>query len=285
VLSDPSYTGERSLAGVPIAGLEQYRAGMESLWTLMVSGQAQEQGLCTQEELDMYQQAFDEAGEAFVGEIIDYCVEKYADERTVDAVGVDAETVKSSQGYQTAFAMWCWQFASGMNSDGLFCTLGDMEYDLETAPPTKSDFWALIKDTYGTDMSEQGIDYEKVPDGSSIQELLGQVIEQQYPQLLRMIATGESADSISGIEIIDEKTFSVTTTMLTDALENIIIVPEEDYPELEKGYVIPQLQAEGGSGAGKFTPESFTQGQLVLVPNENYFGTGASVDKLIYQVG
>ena len=287
VLADPAYTGERGIGGLPIEGMQEYRAGMSPLWTIISAdfraGTEQGSEYYTQDELDEFRAAFDTAGQAFVGEIVEYCAQKYADSRTEDAVGVDAETVKTDEGYKTAFAMWCWQFASGLNDQGLFCTLGGKEYDLKTNPPTKADFWELITDTYGYDMSEQGIDYEKAPEGATIEEHLQLAIEQQYPELNRMVATGQSAAEISGIEKIDEKSFSVTTTQMTDGLEDIIIVPMKDYPELEKGNVSPVLSAQGGRGAGKYMLESFSQGQAVLVPNENYFGIGSSVDRLIYK--
>ena len=32
--------------------------------------------------------------------------------------GVDAETVRTNENYRTAFAMWCWQFARGLDENG-----------------------------------------------------------------------------------------------------------------------------------------------------------------------
>ncbi|MBQ8975057.1 MAG: hypothetical protein IJ072_04965, partial [Oscillospiraceae bacterium] len=162
IICDPMYTfAHPDGPARVIYGTDEYQTGYTPVYTYILSdlqnGVAPDGTYYPQEDSDLFAQALRDAGIRFVNEIIDYCAEQYADEKSMGALGVDARTVRDNEGYRTAFAMWCWQFASGLNNDGLFSTLGGGEYDLSVSGPTPADFWQAIFTTYCYDMSDQGI--------------------------------------------------------------------------------------------------------------------------------
>ena len=117
VLSDPTYDGSSTLYSQAIVGMEEYRAGMDTLFNLLCAAGRDNADFTNWDEAT--QTAFwadvDQAGEKFAQEIVDYCV----------AEGI-ATTV--------AEAAAAWGF------DGL------------AADATAADFFALMVETYGGDL-------------------------------------------------------------------------------------------------------------------------------------
>ena len=76
VLSDPAYDGSSTFYTLPIRGMEDYRAGMDTLFNLLSAAGRDNADFTNWEEAT--QTAFwadiDQAGEKFVQEIVDYCV-------------------------------------------------------------------------------------------------------------------------------------------------------------------------------------------------------------------
>ena len=75
VLCDPTYDGSSTIYAMPIEGMEEYRSGMESLASLLISAGRDNEDF-TYWDADT-QAAFwadiDQAGAAFAQEIVDYC--------------------------------------------------------------------------------------------------------------------------------------------------------------------------------------------------------------------
>ena len=75
VLCDPTYDGSSTIYAMPIEGMEEYRSGMESLASLLISAVRDNEDF-TYWDADT-QAAFwadiDQAGAAFAQEIVDYC--------------------------------------------------------------------------------------------------------------------------------------------------------------------------------------------------------------------
>ena len=75
VLCDPTYDGSSTIYAMPIEGMEEYRSGMESLASLLISAGRDNEDF-TYGDADT-QAAFwadiDQAGAAFAQEIVDYC--------------------------------------------------------------------------------------------------------------------------------------------------------------------------------------------------------------------
>lgn len=89
VLSDPTYDGSSTLYGQPILGMEEYRAGMATLSSLI--GAAGEENtdftLWTQEQQDAFWAAVNEGGAAFAQEIVDYMMQNGATDVASAAAG------------------------------------------------------------------------------------------------------------------------------------------------------------------------------------------------------
>lgn len=77
VYLDPSYDGATTLYAAPIQGLEAYRSGMETLFSLLVKAGRENTdfSLWTEETQTAFWNDLDQAGAAFAQEIADYCVQ------------------------------------------------------------------------------------------------------------------------------------------------------------------------------------------------------------------
>ena len=77
VLSDPTYDGSSTLYSIPIKGMEDYRAGMSTLMSLLYSAGKDNKdfSLWDEETQTKFWTDLETAGTAFAQEIIDYCKE------------------------------------------------------------------------------------------------------------------------------------------------------------------------------------------------------------------
>jgi len=83
VLSDPTYDGSSTFFALPIKGMEEYRAGMETQLSLMLKAGRDNTDFTnwTEEDQTKFWEDLDKAGAAFVQEIVDFCVENdYAED-------------------------------------------------------------------------------------------------------------------------------------------------------------------------------------------------------------
>jgi len=88
VLCDPTYDGSSTLYAQPIIGMDEYRAGMESVSSLILSADRDASSEYYTDELrDAYWAAIDAAGEDFVGGILSYC-EPYGATTVAEAMGM-----------------------------------------------------------------------------------------------------------------------------------------------------------------------------------------------------
>ncbi len=77
VLADPTYDGPSTLYSIPIKGMEEYRAGMATLMSLIYSAGKDNTDFTYWDEATQkkFWEDLDKAGTAFAQEIIDYCKE------------------------------------------------------------------------------------------------------------------------------------------------------------------------------------------------------------------
>lgn len=88
VLCDPTYDGSSTLYAQPIVGVEEYRAGVESVSSLILAADRDASSeYYTDEQRDAYWAAIDAAGEDFVGGILSYC-EAYGATTVAEAMGM-----------------------------------------------------------------------------------------------------------------------------------------------------------------------------------------------------
>ena len=314
LVADPMYAVlAPDRAESSVYGTDEYRAGWHPLYAVILSDlqaaqsaaaeeaspnpesgvptpdlaeTAEKNAAYTAEDAEKFNAALERAGMLFVDEIVDYCLERYADEKAVAAVGVDAATVRSDDNYKVAFAMWCWQFASGLNDDGIFCTLGGGEYDLSVKGPTAYDFWQTIFNTYGYNMSDQGIDYEK--SGQGIDELLRQVIVRDCPDLCRCIPVEPDTPSyeyVYGVTKEDERTVTVHVSSLAGAPNDVFVVPDQTYGPHEKGDLMQLLAGTEAFGPGPYDLESFTPEETVLVRRDEPGLIRGTADRIVIRPG
>ncbi len=120
VYSDPTYDGAASVFSLPILGMEDYRSGMESLFSLLSKAGRSNKDFSLWDEAT--QNAFwadvDQAGAKFVQDICDYCV----------AAGY------ANAGDPVGTIMGVWGFPAG-------------------ADATTADIFKIMYDTYGGDLA------------------------------------------------------------------------------------------------------------------------------------
>jgi peptide/nickel transport system substrate-binding protein len=215
VYADPAYDGSAAFNTLPISGLEEYRAGMSSLWSLILADIAAGKDTSASkyynaENAADFKKAFQTAGIAFTREIVDFCVANYLAEYAETATGFTADEVRANPGLQVAMGEYLWGYADGLGDDGLFRNIAGKTYDLKAGQyPTIEEYWELILDTYGYDLSDKGINYESV--STSISDFIGDTLLASYPELTVFVRTGDSAPNITGIEKTGD--YSVRVTM------------------------------------------------------------------------
>ncbi|HAC61492.1 MAG TPA: ABC transporter substrate-binding protein, partial [Lachnospiraceae bacterium] len=179
VLVDPTYDGSSTIYALPIEGMEEYRSGMQTKLELLLATERagyEANDNFTEDEYNAFWTAFDAAGEKFAQEIVDYCIanEYNAPEDSVAACA----------------ANWGYELAEDA---------------------TAADFFAKIVETYGYDISDDGINYETA--GTSFTDFLtGELGEETMLDLGKGIETGSGAPNVSGLTRIDDYTVNLHMT-------------------------------------------------------------------------
>ena len=171
VLCDPTYDGSSTLFAQPIEGMEEYRAGMDTLFNLIAAAGPDNTDY-TYWNADT-QTAFwadlNQAGEKFAQEIVDYCV--------AAGYGKDSKDVATAAG--------AWGF--------------ELKKDA-----TAADFFAAMSEAYAGDYASLNSTESA---GSSLFDLM-----EGYSNYTIGVKTGDSAESITGIQKIDDYNMRVVMT-------------------------------------------------------------------------
>ncbi|MBQ9858979.1 MAG: hypothetical protein IJO77_08270 [Oscillospiraceae bacterium] len=299
VLADPSYDGYSSFGKLPIAGLTEYRGNMQQKWRNILNDLATDEvvGGYTDEERTAFTAAFDEAGIIFTREIVQGCVDRFADEYCSDIMGVTVEQLMENEGLQVAFSQYFWDYSTGYGEDGLWYDVSGKSYDLIDTYPTVEEYWKLILDNHGYDIGNSGINYEKIGE-HDFEDILLSVISESCPQLLNSAADENAADRISGIEKTGMYSFEVTLTELTPNFLNsfcFYVAPlhhygsreEYKYSENSFGFEKGNLSqfrsgTESPLGAGAYKFDSTDEnGDITLKRNKIYYKGCPNVETLI----
>ncbi len=243
VLCDPTYDGSSTLFAQPIQGMEEYRAGMDTLFNLIAAAGPNNTDY-TYWNADT-QTAFwadlNQAGEKFAQEIVDYCKDYGA---TTVAEGA---------------ALWGF---GGLAKDA-----------------TAADFFAAMSEAYGGDYAALSSTESA---GSSLFDLM-----EGYSNYTTGIKTGDSADSITGIQKIDDYNMRVVMTQV-DATAiyqlGISIAPmhyygDEKLFDIDKnqfGFVKGDLSSVRAKttqpmGAGPYKFIKFENGVINYEANKHYY--------------
>ncbi len=172
VLCDPTYDGSSTLFALPIAGMEAYRSGMDTLLNLLFNAGRDNTDFTLWDEATQtaFWEKYDAATLGLAQEIVDYLVK----------AGYNAEEDDMS----AKAANWGFDVAEG----------GTIE-----------DFAAAIGEAYGSDVAGM-INTENA--GSSVDDLFPGLADYSTAG----IQTGESAANITGIQKIDDYNLRVVLT-------------------------------------------------------------------------
>ena len=250
VLCDPTYDGSATLFSQPIQGLEEYRSGIDIRWKLIAAaGDAgyTANDFYTEEQYNNFWNAFNETGEAFAQEIVDYCV----------AAGLAADST------DVATAAENWAFP-GLAADA-----------------TAADFFKAIAEAYAYDIKAMDAESAGMAFSATVLEKAG------AKEMEEAVQTGESAPNISGIQKIDDYNFRVVMTEvaataiyqlsfqvaplhyygsdeLFDIENNSFGFPKGDLSSVRAKTTQPM-------GAGPYKFIKFENGVINYEANENYF--------------
>ena len=211
VYADPAYDGSAAFNTLPISGLEESRRYVQPV----VADSGGYHGKDT--SASKYYTAENAAdfkslqtAARFHTGNRRFRVANYLAEYAETATGFTADEVRANPGLQVAMGEYLWGYADGLGDDGLFRNIAGKTYDLKAGQyPTIEEYWELILDTYGYDLSDKGINYESV--STSISDFIGDTLLASYPELTVFVRTGDSAPNITGIEKTGD--YSVRVTM------------------------------------------------------------------------
>ena len=251
VLCDPTYDGSSTIYALPITGMEDYRAGMDSRGNVIFAdgegdGYA-ENDLYTEEQYTAFWDYYNnESGAAFAQEIVDWLVANGYNDAS-DSVAVCAEN---------------WGFELEENA-------------------TVYDFWDTILEAYEGDTDEA----EEVESAGSTR--LGLTIENLGAEYQAGVQTGDSAANIAGIEKTGDYSLNVHMDSYdATAIYNMgfSITPLHyygdeslyDYDNDQFGFAkgdLSGIKAKNTEplGCGPYVFEGYSNGVVTLSANPYYF--------------
>ena len=119
VYCDPAYTGSTTFSTLPIVGMEEYRANMSPLTSVIAAaGREGTSDLFTAEQRDAFWAAYDKALVDLGQDITDYVMAKYTSYAPA-YFGMEEDALKANEKLYVAFGMTMWGFG-GKNEDGTF---------------------------------------------------------------------------------------------------------------------------------------------------------------------
>lgn len=263
VLSDPSYVGSSTFYALPIEGMAEYRSGMDLLSNLILAAGIENTdfSLWTEQEQTDYWTAFWVAGEAFAEEIFEYC-KPYGATTVAEAAGL-------------------WGF-------------GDLPEEA-----TAADFFQVIVDTYGFDISDSGINYESA--GSAISDLILEKLGDKADVYTKAVSIGNSASSITGIQRTGDYSVRVHMTEFSATAIyqlGISVAPLHYYGDASlynyagnsfgfpKGDLsIVRSKTTQPMGAGAYVFQSYQNGTITYKANELYYKGAPKTTYVLFQEG
>ena len=261
-LCDPTYDGSSTIYSQKILGMEEYRSGMDTLFNIVFATERagyEANDFYTEDDYNTFWAAFDAAGEMFVQEIVDYCA----------AYG--ATTVAE------AGALWGY---------------GDLAADATTA-----DWFAVIVDSFGYDLSSNGINYETA--GTPLESFMYEVLGENAGKFQAGVSTGDGAANIAGVvktgdyslEITVEgidPTFIYQLTLSVAPLHYYGDAAAYDYDNNQFGFTKGDLSALRAKttqplGAGPYVFVSYENNVISYVANELYYQGAPKIANLKMQ--
>ena len=261
VLLDPMYDGISIISEYPIAGLEDYRSGVDSRMNLILAAGPngyRSNGSYTEEQYNTFWNAFWAAGDKFAQEIVDYCADF------------------GYYGVRDAAAAWGYSLPAGA---------------------TLRDFFKAIVKAHGYDLSDEGINYEYAK--SSISELLEKQLGSRAGEFTAGIITDDTAPYIAGIKKTGANSLRITTEYLDPLFIyelEIFVAPLHyygsealhDYDNNSFGFVkgdLSGVRAKNAQplGGGAYSFVSYKNGEVMLEANSKYYEGCPKTPKICLQ--
>ncbi len=276
-LSDIGYDGAMGLGGLDIYGMRAYNTqvpeSVRAEAAKAIEGGLTEAGTCPKEFTDKTLWTavwinFDKAGEAFVEDMIKSVMEnpKLMFDAPVQAFLSPYLTfahVQASPSLQVLYTMTMFGYVRSYNySKNTMRDCFDVVHDLNTEELTPGFFWNLIKEYYGYDLSETGINYERGYKDKMYEDYLA---EAYYAERL-------GVESIEGITV-SEAAFGDDASR--PCIE-VLIASDADindfnfYVAEKSVYESNPAREDVLTGAGKYTLVSNDENGALLEANENY---------------
>lgn len=262
VMADPTYDGSSTIYALPIEGMEDYRSGMQTLFDLLTAAGRDNTDFTNWDEdtQTAFWADYDQAGEAFAQEIIDYCVANYGDGEEGDAA--------------VQFGMDTWGF-------------GDFYEEGMTA----LDYWNVIVEAYEGDIADASSTESA---GSDFFDLMD-----DYQAYTVGIATGDGASNIAGIEKTGDYTMTVHMTEFDATAIYSMSFPVAplhyygdaaayDYDNDNFGFTKGDLsgiksKTSAPLGCGAYVFEGYENGVVTLTANPYYYLGEPKVKTLLLQ--
>ena len=245
VYCDPTYDGAATLFSCPIEGMEEYRAGMATLSSLLAAAGEKNTDftLWTKEQQDAFWAAVNDGGVKYAQEIVDYCI--------ANSYGTDVATSAAAWGY-----------------DGLAATA------------TAKDFFLAIGDNYGWNFSSM----EKETAGTALSDLIpadvyaystaGIKTGDSAASITGIKRTGDYSMTIHMTKV--DATALYQLSFVVSPLHYYGDPAAYDYNNNKFGFTkgdLSTIKAKGTvpKGAGPYKFVSYENGTVTMEANENYF--------------
>lgn len=246
VLCDPTYDGSSTLFAQPIQGINEYRAGMDTKFNLIVAAGRDNADFTnwTEEEQTALWADIDQAGAKFAQEIVDYCI----------AEGYNAAT----DSVAACAANWGFELAEDATVADFFTAMCEAyEMDLATLSSTE---------TAGSSLFELMENYDAytigVATGESAANISG--IQKTGDYSMRVILTKVDATAIYQLTLAISPMHYYGSKDAYDYDNNKFGFPKGDLSSVRAKTTQPL-------GAGPYKFIKFEDGVVYFEANENYF--------------
>ena len=246
VRCDPTYDGSATLFSQPIEGMTEYRSGVDTLFNLLVAaGEDNTDYTYWDEETQTaFWADYNQAGEAFAQEIVDYC----------KAAGYNAE----DDSVAVCAANWGFELADDATAKDFWDTMVEAyEGDIQTLSSTE---------TAGSSVFELMEDYDAytvgIETGESAPSITG--IQKTGDNSLRIVATQVDATLIYQLGVEISPLHYYGDVELYDYDNNSFGFPKGDLSLVRAKTTEPL-------GAGPYKFVKFENGVVNFEANENYF--------------
>lgn len=314
VYCDPKYDGSATFYTLNIQGLKEYRLQTSADVIKMVDA-ILEAGIkngdnntmvinpangATAAQQEAFWKYLDEGGANFAQEIIDYVNVNYSSKIASNFAPFTPEQVAANPSMQAAFGMVMWGFGQ-LDDKGGFTDSTGKKYDLTKDTVDAKVYWENILASYGYDLSDAGINYEKAGDLSI----------QDYVQAAYIAAEGKVAGGVknirgitSGKMVCDDGVEREFLKVVIDGVDptaifkfNMEVVPFHYYTEgytgtlnengvdVDKKEFIDFLKTKNTKplGAGPYVFQEYKDNVVTYTANDSFLLGSPKIKTLRYQ--